>query len=64
MFRWDLWVRGAIASGFVTAIAIAPAIVLDGITKLELWALFSGFLGGIALFCKTHPPIFHEHDEK
>lgn len=63
MFRWDLWLKGALGSGFVSMIAIAPAIVTDGISKLELWALLSGFLGGVALYCKSHPPRLHEHDE-
>ena len=63
MFRWDLWVRGAFASGFVSTISIAPALVTDGVSKLELWALLAGFLGGVALFCKSHPPNYHEHDD-
>lgn len=56
MFRWDLWIQGALASGIVSVIAVAPAIVLNGITEAELWALLAGFLGGIGLFCKAHPP--------
>lgn len=56
MFRWDLWIQGAIASGFIALIAVAPAVVMDGITGPEMWSLLAGFLGGIALYCKTHPP--------
>lgn len=63
MFRWDLWVKGAVASGFVAVVAVAPAILMDGVTKAEIWALLSGFAGGIALYCKTHPPYLHNHDE-
>lgn len=62
MFRWDLWIRGAIASGFVALVAIAPAILMDGVTKSELWALLAGFAGGIGLYCKSHPPFVHEHN--
>lgn len=56
MFRWDRWIQGAIASGVISAIAIAPAIVMNGVTKLELWTLLAGFIGGIGLYCKSHPP--------
>ncbi len=56
MFRWDQWVQGAFYSGLVSVVAIAPAIVADGITKPELWALLSAFIGGIALYCKDHKP--------
>lgn len=52
--RWDQWWKGAAASGFVTLVAIAPALVLNGVTKVEAWAMLSSFLGGIALWCKDH----------
>ena len=54
--RLDQWTKGALASGFVSVIAIAPVIVKDGVTSVEAWALLSCFLGGIALYCADHPP--------
>lgn len=56
MFRWDLWIQGALSSGVIALVAAAPAIVIDGVTGPELWALLAGFLGGLALYCKAHPP--------
>lgn len=56
--RFDQWWKGAIASGFVTAVAVAPALVLEGVTKAEIWMIFSSFLGGIALWCKDHKIVW------
>ncbi len=56
--RWDLWWKGAVASGFITLIAVAPALVSDGVTSAEAWALLASFLGGIALWCKDHKPVW------
>ncbi len=56
MFRWDKWLQGAFYSGLVAAIAAAGPMFADGeVTKPELYMLISFFLGGIALWCKSHP---------
>ena len=55
-FKWDKWLQGAVISGLLAVVAIAPGITSEGITKLEAWAMLSVFIGGIALFCKNHPP--------
>ncbi len=55
-FRWDQWFEGFIASGLLAVIAGLPAIVEGGITKAEIWSLIVLFVGGIAFYCKTHPP--------
>lgn len=52
--RWDSWWKGALFSGALAVVAVAPAIVVNGITEVEAWALLSVFLGGIALWCKDH----------
>jgi hypothetical protein len=52
--RWDIWWRGALASGVLAVISVAPAVVQNGVTKVEAWALLSVFLGGIALWRKEH----------
>lgn len=64
MFRWDLWVQGAFAAGIVAVIAVLPVVLKDGITGEELWALLAVFAGGIALFCKDHPPKPWTGDER
>lgn len=64
MFRWDQWIQGAIASGFIALVAVAPAIVIDGITVADMWSLLAGFLGGIGLYCKTHPPKIWDGEER
>lgn len=55
-FRWDQWLKGALASGFVAVVAIAPGIIKDGVTGTEAWALLAAFVGGIGLYCSSHPP--------
>jgi hypothetical protein len=52
--RWDMWWKGALASGILAVVAVSPAIVDNGITGVEAWALLSVFLGGIGLWCKQH----------
>lgn len=55
-FRWDQWLKGALASGFVAAVAALGPMLADGnFTKPEVYMLASFFVGGIALYCKSHP---------
>jgi hypothetical protein len=56
MFQWNKWFEGMIASGLVAAIMVIGPLINDGITKSELYMLLSAFLGGIVLYCKSHPP--------
>ncbi len=52
--RWDVWWKGAVASGTLAVISVAPALIENGITRVEAWALLSVFVGGIALWRKEH----------
>ena len=57
MFRWDVWLQGLGIWVGLIIIAALPSILDDGITKSETWSLLVLFVGGIASYCKTHPPI-------
>ncbi len=56
MFRWDKWAEGAVFSGFVAIATSAVPLLSDGrVTLTEGVMMLGFFLGGVALYIKTHP---------
>lgn len=65
MFRWDKTIEGALYSGLVTLVMSAAPFFADGkITGAEGIMMLGTFLGGIALYIKTHPPVEGEEEKK
>jgi hypothetical protein len=57
MFRWDKWLEGLGVWVGLIVIAALPSVIPDGISKAEAWQLLVLFTGGIASYCKVHPPV-------
>ncbi len=55
MFRWDKAAEGAVWSGLLSALTVAPLYLKDGqLTGVETVMLIGEFLGGIVLYIRTH----------
>jgi hypothetical protein len=65
MFRWDQWAKGLAASVGIAAIGSVGPFIADGkISGSEWWMILCTVIGGIATYCKTHPPTFQQAVDK